>query len=782
MPRSRRLAPLAAAALAASAVALGLRPGAPRADTVELKNGIVYRGTVDRDKPLLWVYDGLKRVVLRDSKVARIESDAAYRNLETFRLEQPLVVHGGAMPKEVVRTDPGPWNDRGRRPFAYEGSKIGKVYRMEQAINEMNPYLVKIRGVDGFWQSQLALSRVPREIVLAILGKVERADPGERIRVARFLIQAEWYDEARAELDAILKDFAADPDLKDRVAGARASLAQLSAAKVKASLDRARAAQQPRAAAALLKAFPEKDVSGDLVGRVDEMRRAADAQAAADKALADDLSALADGLTGAKAKAWKGPLLEALKALKEAPDAVRDRFSAAVKAKAEGKAGEARLALALSGYVAGPDAAVDDLDRAAALWVTRDQVRAYLGGKDVEARESTLAKLGEAKVGDPAGQDAAIARADLVTRLARLMPPPLHDDEAANPSSAPKLHRVGDDDNEVPTEYSLFLPPEYHPLRSYPAVVALHDGRVPANPNDPKGPAGAVAWWSAEAAKRGYIVIAPEYLDPAANGEYGYSVSEHAAVELALRDARKRYAIDSDRVFVGGQLVGANAAWDIGLAHPDEFAGVVVVSGLPFKYVNRYLPHAAKLPLYVVLGDLAPAANEVVFGQLLKPLINKNYDVTYLEYLKRGLEDFPEEAPAVFDWMDQRRRDPYPKAFEAESARPSDNRFYGAVLAEFAPGRLTDPKAVDGFGKNLNPAGVKMTSSTLSNLLNFTTKGVTHMDVWVSPKLIDFKRKLEIRWNGKSYKKLAEPELEDLLEDLRVRGDRQQVYWLKVSA
>src|SRR5262249_38243579 len=157
--------------------------------------------------------------------------------------------------------------------------------------------------------------------------------------------------------------------------------------------------------------------------------------------------------------------------------------------------------------------------------------------------------------------------------------------------------------------------------------------------------------------KRGYIVVAPEYKLPGQGNEYQFSVSEHAAVELALRDARRRYAIDSDRVFLGGQLVGANMAWDFGLAHPDLFAGVAVINGLPFKYVNRYLSNAAPtldrpgLPLYVALGDLAPAANEVIFGQILKPLIGKAWDITYLEYLKRGLEDLPEEAPNVLEWM-----------------------------------------------------------------------------------------------------------------------------------
>jgi len=49
-----------------------------------------------------------------------------------------------------------------------------------------------------------------------------------------------------------------------------------------------------------------------------------------------------------------------------------------------------------------------------------------------------------------------------------------------------------------------------------------------------------------------------------------------AAAKLAIRDARKRYAIDCDRTFVAGQLGGGNMAWDLALSQPDLFAGAVV--------------------------------------------------------------------------------------------------------------------------------------------------------------------------------------------------------------
>jgi hypothetical protein len=105
------------------------------------------------------------------------------------------------------------------------------------------------------------------------------------------------------------------------------------------------------------------------------------------------------------------------------------------------------------------------------------------------------------------------------------------------------------------------------------------------------------------------------------------------------------------------------------------------------------------------------------------------------------------------------------------------------VVREFLPGRTTAPEAAEPLGKNLNPASIKLTSSSLSNLLKVQVTGIRRLDVWVSPRLIDFKKRLEVRVNGRSFfRGTARPNIEPFLEDLRLRGDRQQIYWLKVSA
>ena len=215
-------------------------------------------------------------------------------------------------------------------------------------------------------------------------------------------------------------------------------------------------------------------------------------------------------------------------------------------------------------------------------------------------------------------------------------------------------------------------------------------------------------------------------------------------------------------------------AWDLALAHPDLFAGAVVISGLPAKYVPRYLPHHERMPLFFVIGDLAPAANEFVFAKYIKPLIQKTWDITYVEYYRRGLETLPEEIGPAFDWMDRHRRDPYPKSFKVNTARVSDDRFYGVVIREFDAGCTTDPRAVEMLGSNLKPATIEMKSSTLSNLIRLdNVRGVTWLDIWLSPKLIDFKRKADIRINGKPVQPPGQDQAGNGTDARRPQGARR---------
>jgi pimeloyl-ACP methyl ester carboxylesterase len=772
--RARAL--LVCGSFAAGLLALGAWADC-RADSVIMKNGIVYRGigAPDRDNTFVYIWDGLKRVVVRDSKIERIEANNAFRTGEKFELIQPLTVHGGLMPTAVVSVDTGPWNKYGRRSFSYVGTNLKKTISMEQAIIKIGPHIVNFRGIDGFWVAAIETNQVPRSSIISVLRQgeqrelPERERMDERERVVRFLMDMGWHAEAKSELDRLVSDFP-NPELKERAANARLFILGSEAAERRAEVDVSRRAQQYHRMATLLKSFNEKGIPTPLQIEARELQRREEQQHAADRALAADLRKLSERLPSGERNFWKGPLAEVTKALEEAPDAVRERFAAWRKAKAEaGASASGQFALAMSGYVAGQEFATPELKVAKTLWNARNAVREYMASAVPGAASTQAADLDA--LDWPAGAD-IIRRLELLTRIVQLMPPTVEDEGTPE---KPAIRRVAELEGNVPTEYAVKLPPEYHPLRSYPAIVLLHSG---------KGPQEVIEEWSVEASRRGYILIAPEYAIKGQEQEYHYTYSEQAAAQLALRDARKRYSIDSDRIFAAGQLTGGNMAWDLALAHPDLFAGAVVISGLPAKFVPRYLPHHERMPMFFVIGDLAPAANEFVYNSYIKPLIQKSLDITYVEYHRRGLEKLPEEIPNAFNWMDRHRRDAYPKSFRANTARSCDDRFYGVVIREFAAGRTTDPLAAEVLGQNLNPATIEMKSSGLSNLVRLDVNGVTRLDVWLGPKLVDFKRKVELRINGKPFIRPTKLklEMEPMLEDLRVRGDRQQIYWYRISA
>jgi dienelactone hydrolase len=747
--------------------ALVLLVTAASGDDVLLKNKHIYRGTVEKDNTVRQISDKLKRIVIRDSKIEKITPSDPYRNLERFAVDQPLEVHGGVMPAFAYGVVASPWDEKGRREFSYIGPG-GQRIQMRQAINDLGPVFVGIRGIDGFWKGSISTKQVPKASILAILGRVRRDLLNERQRVARFLLQAEWYDEARTEVEAIGRDF---PERREWSKELVTLIDDSQTRQQLLEIVVIRQSRKPRELLSRLRALRTEHAAPDVQIDAREQIRKEEDLVVADRRLGEALREAEKGLKPEVAKEWKRQIAEVLKGLEAAPDVGRVRLDAFAKS-GSGVPPEDKLALAMSGWIVGPEAAAGTLEDASALWKARSLVRDYLRAEDEGTRAESLSNLQTLKFAVDNARPEGKIDTETLTRIIQLMPPPRSDVLPAEGKAI--RHRVAGDDNSQPTEYSVLLPPEYHPLRNYPTILAIHDG---------PGPQQALDYWASEAARRGYIIVAPEYMDRSRPADYRYSISEHASIELSIRDARKRYAIDSDRIYVAGQVLGGQAALDFGLSHPDVVAGAASISGVPAKFVYAYRQHVDYVPLYIAMGDLVGTANrDSVFDGFAKPMIVGAEDVTYVEYFHRGIEELPEEAPAVVEWMDKRRREPILKKFEVATARSSDARFFGVVVQEIAPGRSIAPEAAEMTGKNIRPATIQYKTSSLSNLISITTTGLNRLDVWVSPKVIDFKRKFEVRINDRPFfKGLGKPDIGQMLTDLRFRGDRQQLFWFKIS-
>ena len=309
---------------------------------------------------------------------------------------------------------------------------------------------------------------------------------------------------------------------------------------------------------------------------------------------------------------------------------------------------EQKVALAISGWLVGANQATDNFQVAVSLAHVRDlvlQLPARAARR--KSRRDWWREL----------RDMEAASVERVAQILKLMKPPLEAPKDAE--RGPRMFEltVAGLPGESDARYFVQLPPEYDPLRHYPTIVTLADAgvaRANARLLGRAGEQGKSGERLGQATRHGYIVIAVDWQQPH-QLSYDYSAREHHAVLGSLRDACRRFAIDTDRVFLTGHGIGGDAAWDIGLAHPDLWAGVIPIVAVADRYCGRYAKNAEYVAWYVVGGELdgdKMARNARELDRYFKP----NTDVTVVEYLGRGYEPFGDEIQRLFDWMGRRRR------------------------------------------------------------------------------------------------------------------------------
>src|SRR5262249_8579663 len=149
----------------------------------------------------------------------------------------------------------------------------------------------------------------------------------------------------------------------------------------------------------------------------------------------------------------------------------------------------------------------------------------------------------------------------------------------------------------------------------------------------------------------------------------------------------------------------------------------------------------------------------------------------------RGAEWFGGELPAIFDWMDRKKRaNPQFKlgtdglggslGEEFSTMRKGDNHFYWLSAEGISKRCLNDDEWKGGR------AAATMTGVIKGNAITVRLYGIEDLTIWLSRGTVDFSKKLSV-WVGSSIKvqnKTISPKLEVLLGDLFDRGDRQRLF------
>jgi predicted esterase len=689
---------------------------------------------------------------------------------EEFHVHQRVMRAGRTVKSVGPAMRISPFDEYGRRIFTFN-TPAGPV-DVIQGITLITPRWTKVEGITHIWDMRIATSAIPRDTLHKIL--LKQVDPDNiehRKKIARFYLQSERYKEARAELQAVVAAHPNRADVKEQLEPTIRRIRQMEAGTLLKELELRREAGQHRFAYAMLQKFPSEGVADEALMAARAVLQEYEELQARAKETFQRFDALLGQVNDPKLRAKLAPMRDEIFARLNINTLGR---MAAFRQHADDPQlpPENKLAFALSGWLLGSDAALQNISVTTSLYRVRDLVRQYL---------NEPVKLNRARILDQLKSEEGAVPQYVAALVANMEPP----GEVPGPESDkhPGYYRLQSPGlpKEPPVTYYVQLPPEYDPYRRYPTVVTLQGAGTTAE-HQVDWWAGAWAdggWRTGQAARYGYIVIAPQWTKEHQQ-TYDYSARAHAAVLGSLRHACKRFAIDTDRVFLSGHSIGGDAAWDIGLAHPDLWAGVIPMVARSDRYCSLYWENAEHLPFYVVAGEM-DGSSMTDNARDLDRYLKRGYDCTVVEYLGRGHEHFHDEVLRVFDWMGRFRRNFYPREFDCASMRPWDNFFWWLELKGMPPGSTVVP--VDWPPpRGTQPARVKG-RVTNTNGLNVQT-GTSHVTVWISPRLVDFSQRMIVvvnsqRLNGRDQ--FIEPDLETLLEDVRTRGDRQNPFWAKVE-
>jgi predicted esterase len=773
--------PWNARAVVAAGAACLVAMAAARADRVEMADGRVLEGrfallpgvAVDPlapqgssgGTPILMCDDELTRTMVSKRQVVKTEPGPVDFGMEKIRIPQRVPENGRRVAGMGAALETTPFDEFGRRILAL--STAGGRVDIVQGITEITPRWTRIEGLvtenPVLLDMRLATTALPRDVLKRVIEQhIDRTNADHRLRVVRLLIQGERYEDARRELDEVLKDF---PDLAD-LARERKRISELAARRILEEIRLRGRVGQDRLAIRLLENFPVEGVGGELLEEVREARDAYRDRQEAARALVAGLRSRVAALEDAGERTAAAAAVAEIE--RELSFGTLDRLATFERlAAAPDMPASRAVALAINGWLQGAAMGDDNLKVALSSVRLRDMLRDYLRAAEPAAREDLLARMrNEESFGAAA-----------LAGIARQMRPPLDPPEPKSPGLF-ELELPGLP-GEPAARCLVQLPPEYDPLRAYPAIVTLHAAWTT--------PLQQVEWWAGlpaadgtrlgQATRQGFIVIAPAWAREH-QAAYDYSAREQAIVLGGLREACLRFAIDTDRVFLSGHSMGGDAAWDIGLAHPDLWAGLIAISAASDRYVRHYWRNAAALPLYFVGGELDGGTIQKNAVDLDRYFL-KGYDATYVEYRGRGHDHFAEELLRIFDWMGRKRRKP-PQPIEVVSMRPWDRFFWWLEFAEAPPKTITLPAAwppAKGAGP-LEIEGQVTPGNTVAARL-----GARGVRIWLAPEFVDMARPVTVTLSGERlFKGKVVPDERVMLEDLRRRGDRRHPFWAVVEA
>lgn len=238
----------------------------------------------------------------------------------------------------------------------------------------------------------------------------------------------------------------------------------------------------------------------------------------------------------------------------------------------------------------------------------------------------------------------------------------------------------------VTRPYAIYVPGSYDPAKASGLLVWLHGGVSRAELYENPLEYAQDNYFQPLAEELGMLMLYPF-------GQQGATWWDETGMENIsglVRDVKRGYNIDDDRVYMLGYSDGASAGFAWGMLRPSDFGGFIALSGhigvgsLDGDLLT-YASNLANTPLYAVTSfddGLYPSAQ---MRTTLQMALRAGGDVLYRE--QEGGHDFSyhdAELPLVADFIRRHPRDPHPPKITWESASAEFGRCHWLEILEVA--------------------------------------------------------------------------------------------------
>lgn len=338
------------------------------------------------------------------------------------------------------------------------------------------------------------------------------------------------------------------------------------------------------------------------------------------------------------------------------------------------------------------------------------------------------------------------------------------------------------------------LPANYDPARRHPMLIGF-----PSLGQPPRRTLDNASLLLGEAL-RAFVLVCPAR----AVGSTFHQPADAAGDLLRLmHEVRRRFHIDTDRVFVYGYAAGGDAAWLAAIAHPDLFAGVIALSASPdVPYAQQVypllLPNLRNVHVLTTWSEWNGPRNntrnqrvgiqnrmiDVLADKLQLPIVGRRFEGAAFEFPAGA-------APEAVTILDRRRPPPsrhiskwfrYPA--QGRSGWMKQTKFTGDVWTagqlSVVASALSDRDAfITGVIKEkLAFLGGRVDGQAIT----IQTRRCARIELLLPNGLVTFSKPVTVRCNGrKRFESVVHPSIRTLLEEAFARWEFQRPAVAKLS-